>query len=491
MKATSFPDKARRRVRRKAVTLLWFSLLAAGPTAAAADVSLSDTLELGIYTEETKGDLDGAIELYQTVIKQSESDRAAAAQAQFRLALCYDKKKDFAAATAAFEALVRDYPEQKDLVTLAHEYLADGSVLLPAPWVDGEELTMDMKFSTGVKIGAGRYRISSGKRGDTDTWVIQSHLIAGAQTWSRTEVEAQTFRPLHSHWKSDVLGVAETEFTSGSATLVLKGRPEPTKIDLAGMVYDNEEAIHLMRRLPLAEGYTGRLSIYVGLNGGIVMPIELRVAGRESVTVAAGTFDCFRVALNINQTFWYSADAHRYLVKFEAMGVMAELARIGTFSPGQPERFTDAVHGFSIEMPAGWYLLPHPNNEKPNRTVLLALDPGAEAVSIIKVDDAANLDEAVQASPRAFAEHQIAQAQKNVPKFTLHPDSWAESQIAGKPAVSFVADIHTGATGMQVMLSVCGFVEGKAVDISCVVPTDKVEAYRSTFAAVVAAYRAH
>ncbi len=489
MKPTPFLNNARRRVRRKAITLLWFSMLVAAPVVA-ADVTLSDTLELGIYTEETKGDLNGAIELYQTVLRQSESDRAVAAQAQFRLALCYDKKKDFAAATEAFETLVRDYPEQKEFVALANEYLADGAVLLPAPWVDGEELTMDIKFATGAKFGAARYRVSSGHRGDTDTWLLQSHLIAGTQTWSRTEVEARTFRPLHSRWKSDVLGKAETEFSPGSATLTLKGRPEPTKIDLEGMVYDNEEAIHLMRRLPLAEGYTSRLSIYVSLNGGIVMPIGLHVTARESVTVPAGTFDCFKVELNINQTFWYSADAHRYLVKFEAMGVIAELASIGSFTPGQPERFADSRHSFSVEMPADWYLLPHPNNAKPDRTVLLALDPDANTISIIKVDDVEKLEAAAQESPRAFAEHQIAQGKKNAPKYEVRPDSWTETQLAGQPAVSYIADVHTGPTGMQVFISVCGFVEGKAVDISCVIPPDEVEKYRPILDTVVAAYRA-
>jgi len=57
--------------------------------------SPSDTLEQGIYSEETKGDLDGAMQLYQKVITQAKADQASAAQAQYHLGVCYYKKKDF------------------------------------------------------------------------------------------------------------------------------------------------------------------------------------------------------------------------------------------------------------------------------------------------------------------------------------------------------------------------------------------------------------
>jgi len=59
-------------------------------------------------------------------------------------------------------------------------------------------------------------------------------------------------------------------------------------------VYDNEQAIQLMRRLPYAEGYKTSLKFLTSL-GGRVVPVELEVTKRESVEVPAGRFDCFRV----------------------------------------------------------------------------------------------------------------------------------------------------------------------------------------------------
>jgi len=47
--------------------------------------------------------------------------------------------------------LVRDYPDQTDLIQLANKYLANAIPLMPAPWVDGEEMQFDIKFPTGFK----------------------------------------------------------------------------------------------------------------------------------------------------------------------------------------------------------------------------------------------------------------------------------------------------------------------------------------------------
>src|SRR5438045_987908 len=106
-------------------TLLIFSsisLLTAGHPAWAA--SPSELLQSGIYSEETKGDLDDALKLYQQVVAEAKGAQAVAAQAQYHLGLCYYKKKNYTAANAAFEKLAKDYPEQKELVALASEYLA-------------------------------------------------------------------------------------------------------------------------------------------------------------------------------------------------------------------------------------------------------------------------------------------------------------------------------------------------------------------------------
>jgi tetratricopeptide (TPR) repeat protein len=313
VKKISTRNTIKRIVRALAVAL---AVAALHHARSAEPASPSELLEKGIYSQETKGDLDAAIALYQRVVAEAKDANALAAQAQYRLGVCYYKKKDFAKASATFEKLVKDYPEQKDIVKLANEYLAGAVALLPAPWADGEELRMDMKLGGGLKVGMASYSASSGEMNGRKVWRLASRLSAGGlQQLSRAEVEAESFKPLHSRWKHTLLGDADAVYAPGHVDLKLKGKDSSKTIDLEGVVYDNEEVIQMMRRLPLATNYTKTISIITTLGGGTTLPLKIEVVGTESVVTPAGTFDCFKVELSVRQTFWYSTDAHHYLVK--------------------------------------------------------------------------------------------------------------------------------------------------------------------------------
>src|SRR6476619_2343716 len=86
------------------------------PFISAASASPSELLEKGIYSEETKGDLDAAITIYQQVVAEMKAGQSLAAQAQFRLGQCYLKQSKTAESTAAFKKLIHDFPDEKDLV---------------------------------------------------------------------------------------------------------------------------------------------------------------------------------------------------------------------------------------------------------------------------------------------------------------------------------------------------------------------------------------
>ena len=329
------------------------SLVPAAQAAAAA--SPSELLEQGIYSEETKGDVDGALKLYQQVVTETKAGQAVGAQAQYHLGVCYYKKKNYTEANTAFEKLLRDYPDQKDLIASANKYLAGAVALMPAPWVDGEEMQLDIKFPTGFKIGAAWYRVNAGETNGQKTWRLANRLYAVTQQSSRVEVEADSFKPIHCHWKISVMGEADVTYSSGKAWLKTTGKDEAREIDLNGVVYDNEEVIQLMRRLPLAPDYKTSLRIFTGLGGGNVIPIQAEVTGQEKVETSAGTFDCCKVELSaVRQTFWYSTDAHHYLVKFEGGGVIGILASVTQRKPGDPVTYQDPAFGFSLAAPADW-----------------------------------------------------------------------------------------------------------------------------------------
>ncbi len=457
----------------------------------AADPTIAELMEQGVYSEETKGDLDAAMHYYQQVITKADASQALAARALFRLANCQDKKNDLAGATATFEKLIRDYPEQKDLVALANEYLADSPTLLPAPWADHEALTFNVNLPSGFRIGVARFSVGADLlAGRKSIWRIQSQLCAGGvQQWSRVEADAASFKPIHCNWKHALIGDADTTFTPGHAAVKTKGQVK--NIDLAGAVYDNEQVLQLMRRLPLAPGYSRNLSVFVGLSGGTILPIKLEVTGPEKVKVPAGTFDCFKVELNIKQTFWYSADAHHYLVRFEASGVTAELTSINENATSTPESYDDSTRGFSVTLPAGWLINRKSIEDQGKRTELLVLDPDGSALTFVKVEPLENFGETARASLRAFAEHQIDQGKKYSKEFNVRPDSWTDTAVAGNPAVGYLADVVAQGEIRRVARVVDAFVDGKTVEIISYLTPENLAAFTPQFDTVVASYKTH
>ncbi|MCK4885868.1 MAG: right-handed parallel beta-helix repeat-containing protein [Planctomycetes bacterium] len=80
-------------------------------------------LHEAIYAEETEGDLDKAIDLYQQVITQASKIERIAAKASYKLGMCYLKKDDKASAAKYFQAVVEKYPSQRAYINKAKEQL--------------------------------------------------------------------------------------------------------------------------------------------------------------------------------------------------------------------------------------------------------------------------------------------------------------------------------------------------------------------------------
>lgn len=69
--------------------------------------SASVLLQKGIFAEETEGNLDAAIKIYEQIAAEAAANRAVAAQALYRLAVCCQKKGSKAEAIADHSSLVR------------------------------------------------------------------------------------------------------------------------------------------------------------------------------------------------------------------------------------------------------------------------------------------------------------------------------------------------------------------------------------------------
>jgi hypothetical protein len=444
----------------------------------------SQLLEKGIYSEETKGDLDGAMKLYEQIISEGKDAQGVAAQAEYRLGVCYYKKNNFTKANESFEKLVHDFPDQTNLVARAQDYLAGAVSLLPAPWADGEQLLFDVKFPSGFKLGTGSYSARLGETNGQKIWHLKTDIYAGMRQASHCDVVADSFKPIYCEWKHTLIGDAETTYTPGGAEVVMKGKPGVKKVTLTGIVYDNEEAVQLFRRLPLTTNYSTTLRVLTGLGGGGIIPFKAEVASIEKVTVPAGTFECYKVELSIKQTFWYSTDGHRYLVKFEAGGIVAELSKINILKNGEVVKFTDPTSEVVVTAPEGWVFDYHEADDAASSTRTVLLDPEARAMAMMTSQKITDLKADAQKSLRAFGEAQLAEGAKTVKDLKMHEDSWTDLRIAGQPATSVEYDFVLGGEH-QIGHAAFTFVNGYAMEFAVFAPDSDFKSVLNAFQSII------
>ena len=420
----------------------------------AAQRTSSQLLEKGIYTEETVGDLDKAIEIYQQAIDSAQANRIILAQAHLRLGLCYLKQGRDDKGTEVLQKLIDEYTDQEEIVAQARQYLPDAPLpleLMPVPWADGEVLRVDLKAPAGLFMGMVFATADKMTVEGRNIWRLGLRRFVATsvnnQGVSSVDADAETFLPINSSFRHTLLGDSQAKYGKGRVRIVLHGGEgeKVRTLKFEGATYDNEQAWHLMRRMPLAVGYKTTMPVvpiftYTHLLAGI------EVTAIETVSVSAGRFECFKVDLEVDhtqQTFWISTDANRYLVKFETGGIVGELADIAYRKPDDPVAYQDPDFGFLLSVPPGWYHGRHAGT---------ARDPQAPEVQVLFFDPNAEIKLGtleVRSAPAGWtltrvAEGELEGAKRRFKDYTLRPESWQERDIAGSPALSFVGDYKEG-----------------------------------------------
>ena len=363
----------------------------------------------------------------------ADEPRASAAQAEYRLGLCLQKKGKQAEANKAFQNVIAKYHEQSELVSQARAFVASAALpkLLPAPWQDGEvlELIQTVHGITGLVM---RYSIISSKA-NPGHWLLENNMSGlGAGRQTQVEVDKETMKPIFSAAIDPVIfGDSKITYQASQARLEQKGK-EPKTVALENTTWDNEEIWALLRRLPLTPGYKTKLPVLslTGMSG----KIDIEVTGTEDVKTPAGTFHCYRIAADaIRQTFFISTDDTHYLVKIEMTVMSAELTKI-SHGPAGPATYTDEKLGFSLNTPEGWRVYDY---DPPQKDLAMAslVDPEFVIPTALTVHTL----EADYPVAEGMREHIQKEIDKDKTK-TVRPDSWQTRQIGGRPAVSWVVD---------------------------------------------------
>jgi hypothetical protein len=466
--------------------VVFAGIVAAAIGSAVAADSAAQLLEKGIYTEHTVGDLDKAIAIYQQVLAEAKTARALAAQAQYHIGHCLLKQGKTAEAAAAFEKLISGFPEAKDLVAKAEKLVPAGLPLEAVPWVDGETLQLRMRLAVGLDIGTTIYFAQSAEHDGRKVWRVGQRLLVTLnkmQQASRVDADWNTFRPIDSVFRHSLLGNYCEKWGPGEVAVTSSGpKGESTrKVEVSRVVYDNEQAMHVVRRLPLAVGYKTTLPVFSPLGTQIDLPLE--VQAKESVQTPAGRFECFKVHLGlVNQTFWFATDPHRYLVKFSANSVDAELVAIGQSKLGQPTRYEDPKQRFSFSAPADWYF----HAMDPARVLLL--DPQAVAMTVLRTAKTADLKAEQVESPRAWADAEVASAGKTHQAYKVRPQCRQDRTVAGLPAASFAAEYLDG---KRKMVDCRTYVLGKSTgfEFASTLPAEQLESFRKQLDTIIDSFR--
>ena len=457
----------------------------------------SELLEKAIFTEETVGDLDAAIGIYKQILDDAQVNRNLAARAQYLLAKCYLKKGQDAEATEAFEKLIENYPDQKELIAEARKHMPGRMVIGPVPWKDGEVMRMKMTLPTGMEIGMFTWTVDKAKTDDgADAWHMQTNryiALNGTQVVSFVDADPETFRPLASRFDHPLLGETNAIYTPTQVQLSGTGRGENTDntVEFTQQNYDNEQAIYLIRRLPLEVGYKTTLPIFVTFTGKR-LDIPLEVLEKQTVTVPAGEFECYKVDLVLekvmHQTLWFSADENRYLVKLNAEGIIGELASITTTVQDQPVEYHDQRLGFSLTAPAGWYVYEF-GEDRPDATKIFLIDPDGAAMVVLNAGalELTRID--VDKPVRAYAQDEVSKSQQRREGYTVRPDSWVERSINGRSAVSFVADyIDKGKAMTEYRTYVLGDATLSRLRVFC--ESDRLDGIKPTIDQILSTFKA-
>ena len=152
-------------------------------------------LQTAAYQEETVGDLDAAIAIYEEIIKAAEAAQPHLAQAHYRLATCYLKKGQNDKAAETLRRLIERFHEQKDVVAAARKRLADLGRATPDGTEDKPALVtrrvwQDALDTEGAPSPDGRYLSfvdwDTGDLAVRDLTTGENRRLTNKGTWSES-----------------------------------------------------------------------------------------------------------------------------------------------------------------------------------------------------------------------------------------------------------------------------------------------------------------
>jgi hypothetical protein len=443
------------------------SLLVAAVVAAGQPAS--DLLQSAIYAQESKGDLDAAIRIYRQILSAGAGQRMYAPQAQFRLGQCLLRRGDRHGAIEAFQAVIRNFPEQAELVARAREAMPVGEGLLPRPWQDRE---------------VAEYRWSVAGAGPEDAWSI-THIAPSPRARGDDCIQLHYYLPAGHKMGVDVQ--RDSMLPTGVNNLGVPRRQGPNS------AYEAAELVYLLRRWVLSPGVRG--SMPLNLPNGDPVKLQFAVEAKEDVTVPAGKFSCYRVRLSVprphlsilegtwtvpadGEVLWYAIGGGRPLVKMKAGGAIGELTALRVAEAGGQSVQRDPVLGYSLVLPSDWVQHTRAAPDRQMTTIDLHAIASDLGIRIILTPWSARNERL-----ETVVSNRIRTQASRHPVYTVRGRP-AAATLAGHAGLSWMADMDG-----QSEFGICAPGETLLATITVQAPTAEFEHLRAQFQPILDSFR--
>jgi len=344
-----------------------------------ASLKLSDELERAIYLHEGEASLSEAEKAFKRILEESELVDSMAAEASYRLALVYLDQGKRALAMKLLSDLVDQYPEESLWVTEASALLPQEFVPEITPWEDGERTYYDWKLPTGDVIGHSFSTIYSYEWEGRQLWRKESRFVLNGHRATAVEFDKETFNTAYGRMNLEGMGNTRAWYADDGLSVKVdysKSGASRT-FDFNQRVYDNEQAVELLRQIPIELGYRMNKKIFVSFSG---MPIDIafEVKSIDELDTILGKVECYEVEIDMQvqkQSVVFTADERRIPVIFRAGGVESHLTKLETVDLNAFRTYENPVHDFSFEIPSSWSVVKQEKGSDASDQILWLAEP--------------------------------------------------------------------------------------------------------------------
>ena len=277
----------------------------------------STALEEAIYTENTLGNLDKSIQIYEQILNDKQTSPSEKEIAIKHLKAVYLKKGDgdkkFAVLTNAEKPVVikSDSFTQKirTFFTNLTSSSNDKSEFLPKPWENGQ--TQKFKITMPqVGEGNGLVTLNIAEIEGRKYWVYEEVVrdTVYIDRYARAYIDMESFKPVKTFIKYKISSY-EIDYTDNNITLKhsKRGTVQEQQVLQNNNIYDYVQYNALIQRLRFRSGFEAEFNMLLP-QPVTVFGMKLHVKDKEMVEVPMGRFECYNITVEHDaRGYWQAA----------------------------------------------------------------------------------------------------------------------------------------------------------------------------------------